>query len=566
MPTPGPRSATRSRKIRKIDRSDSLAATLNREKSLARFRDEEFDLAVIGAGINGAAVARDASMRGLKVALIDRGDFAGATSSRSSKLIHGGFRYLPQGQFTLVYEALRERERLRHRTAPHLVHPIQFLLPVYRGRGFNRFTMAMGLTLYDLFARMPFKEWHSSLNAAEVRETEPALSREGLTGGAMYFDAWADDARVTFENVLDADLHGAAVANYTAVESFSVIDGKAASASVRDLIGGTVGEIRAKKFLNAAGPWVDDIRRMDDPASKPCVRLTKGVHLVFARTVLPVRESIVLADERGRIVFVMPHDRYVLVGTTDTDFTGDPANVRTELGDVEYLIAVLAESLPGIKLTNADVATSFAGLRALIREEKEAPSSVPREEVILEGASGLITVAGGKFTTHRAIAQKLVDRAMKELGRRVGVCPTLTTPFPGARALADGDDSGGGATISMRSIPAASAEILKARYGTRAPIVARIAARRPELAEPLSRNCPAIGAEVVNAVGNEMAHSVGDFLIRRTSLSWRSPVEAEAAASAVARIMAAELGWDRARETAEVASFTHEQQSRRVVA
>jgi glycerol-3-phosphate dehydrogenase len=542
-----------------------LAPTLNRQKSLTRFRDEEFDLAVIGAGINGAAVTRDASMRGLKVALIDRGDFAGATSSRSSKLIHGGFRYLPQGQFKLVYEALRERERLRHRTAPHLVHPIKFLFPVYRKRGFNRFTMAMGLTLYDLFARMPFKEWHSSLNASEVRETEPALSREKLTGGAMYFDAWADDARVTFENVLDADLHGAAVANYTVVENFTIADGRIGSVSVRDLLGGVTCEVRAKKFLNAAGPWVDDIRRMDDPASKPCVRLTKGVHLVFARTVLPVRESLVLADDRGRIVFVMPHDRYVLVGTTDTDFAGDPAGVRAEIGDVEYLIAVLAESLPGIKLTNADVATSFAGLRALVRaEEGAAPSSVPREEVILESTSGLITVAGGKFTTHREIAQKLVDLVMKRLGRATGICPTLTRPFPGARAMTDGD--GSGSSAAMRSIPSTSAEILKARYGTRAPIVARIAARRSELAEPLSRGCPAIGAEVVNAVSNEMAHSVGDFLIRRTSLSWRSPVEAEAAASAVARIMAAELGWDRAREQAEAASFTHEQQSRRVVA
>ncbi|HZC45283.1 MAG TPA: glycerol-3-phosphate dehydrogenase/oxidase [Candidatus Acidoferrum sp.] len=541
-----------------------MASTLNREKSLARFRDEEFDLAVIGAGINGAAVARDASMRGLSVALIERGDFAGATSSRSSKLIHGGFRYLPQGQFKLVYEALRERERLRHRTAPHLVHPIQFLFPVYRRRGFNRFTMAMGLTLYDLFARMPFKEWHSSLNAAEVRETEPALSRDGLTGGAMYFDAWADDARVTFENVLDADLHGATVANYTAVESFSSSEGKIASASVRDLLGGVACEVRAKKFLNAAGPWVDEIRRMDDPASESCVRLTKGVHLVFARTVLPVRESLVLADERGRIVFVMPHDRYVLVGTTDTDFAGDPATVRTEIGDVEYLLAVLAESLPGIKLTNADVASSFAGLRALVMEaDGAAPSSVPREEVVLESASGLITVAGGKFTTHRAIAQKLVDLAMKRMGRSAGICPTLATPFPGARPLSSSEDAGG---ASMRNIPATSAEILKARYGTRAPIVARIASRRPELAEPLSRNCPAIGAEVVNAVTSEMAHSVGDFLIRRTSLSWRSPVEAEAAAPAVARIMAAELGWDRARAEAEVAKFTHEQQSRRVVA
>jgi glycerol-3-phosphate dehydrogenase len=542
-----------------------LASTLNREKSLARFRDEEFDLAVIGGGINGAAVARDASMRGLRVALIERGDFAGATSSRSSKLIHGGFRYLPQGQLKLVYEALRERERLRHRTAPHLVHPIQFLFPVYRRRGFNRFTMSIGLTLYDLFARMPFKEWHSSLNPAEVRETEPALSREGLTGGAMYFDAWADDARVTFENVLDADLHNAAVANYAAVESFGANDGKLASASVRDLIGGVTYEVRAKEFLNAAGPWVDDIRRLDDPTAEPCVRLTKGVHLVFARTLLPVRESLVLADERGRIVFVMPHDRYVLVGTTDTDFTGDPASVRTEIGDVEYLIGVLAESLPGIKLTNADVATSFAGLRALVREKDgAAPSSVPREEVILESGSGLITVAGGKFTTHREIAQKLVDLVMKRLGRRAGICPTLTTPFPGARPLEKGEESGGAAV--MRTIPGTAAAILKARYGTRAPIVARIASRRPELAQPLSRGCPALGAEVVNAVANEMAHSVGDFLIRRTSLSWRAPVEAEAAAAAVARIMAAELGWDRAREDAEVASFTHEQQSRRVVA
>jgi glycerol-3-phosphate dehydrogenase len=238
--------------------------------------------------------------------------------------------------------------------------------------------------------------------------------------------------------------------------------------------------------------------------------------------------------------------------------------VKTEIGDVEYLLAVLAESLPGIKLTNADVASSFAGLRALIREaDGAAPSKVPREEVILESPSGLITVAGGKFTTHRAIAQKLVDLAMRRLGRRAGICPTLATPFPGARPPAPGEDSGG---ASMRSIPSTSAEILKARYGTRAPLVARIASKRPELAEPLSRNCPAIGAEVVNAVINEMAHSIGDFLIRRTSLSWRSPVEAEAAAPAVGRIMAAELGWDRAREQAEVATFTHEQQSRRVVA
>jgi glycerol-3-phosphate dehydrogenase len=548
-----------------------LASTLNRQKSLTRFRDDEFDLAIIGGGINGAAVARDAAMRGLKVALIERGDFASATSSRSSKLIHGGFRYLPQGQFKLVYTALRERERLRRKTAPHLVRPIQFLLPCYRGRGFNRFTMSLGLALYDLFARTAWSEWHSNLNAARVREAEPALSREGLTGGAMYFDAWGDDARITFENVLDADLHGAAVANYAAVEAFAREGDKIASARVRDLLGGGSCELRAKKFVNATGPWVDEIRRLDDPASKPSVRLTKGVHLVFARTTLPVRQALVLGDEQGRIVFVMPHDRYVLVGTTDTDFSGDPSDVAADRADIEYLLGVMAESLPGIKLTNADVASSFAGLRALVTagEGSESPSQVPREEVIHESSSGLVTVAGGKLTTHREIAQKLNDRIMKELGRRAGKCPTLATPLPGARPL--GREELERDTASIRSIVRDSighdaAEILKARYGTRAPIVTRIAAERPELAAPLARGCPALGAEVVHAVRNEMAHSIHDFLVRRTSLTWRYPVEAEAAAPAVVRIMAAEFGWDSARTDQELASFKHEQERRRVPA
>jgi glycerol-3-phosphate dehydrogenase len=557
----GPRSATRSRKIPKIE----LNSTLNRRAALARFHDDEFDLAVIGGGINGAAVARDAAMRGLKVALVERGDFAGATSSRSSKLIHGGFRYLPQGQLRLVYTALRERERLRHVTAPHLVHPIRFLFPVYRGRGFNRFTMAAGLTLYDLFARIPWAEWHSNLPAIEVREMEPALSRESLTGGALYYDAWADDARVTFENVLDADLHGAAVANYAGVEGFVKSGGKIAAAGVRDLICGGTCELRAKHFLNASGPWVDAIRRLDDSSSSPCVRLTKGAHLVFARTLLPVRESLVLADEGGRIVFVMPHDRYVLVGTTDTDYADEPENVATEIADVAYLLGVLAESLPGIKLTGADVASSFAGLRALVTAGASggAPSLVTREEVIRKSASGLITVAGGKLTTHREIAQKLVELVMRELGRPRGTCPTLATPFPGARTTRDLDRTANDADI-LASLKSEAREILVARYGTRAQIPARIAVERAELAEPLARGCPALGAEVVHAVRNEMVHSIHDFLVRRTSLSWRYPVEAEAAAPAVAKIMAAELEWDSARTDAELASFTHEQQKRRV--
>ncbi len=539
---------------------------LDRARALERLGAEQFDLAIIGGGINGAAIARDAAMRGLRVALVERGDFAGATSSRSSKLIHGGFRYLPQGQLKLVYEALRERERLRRRTAPHLVKPMRFLFPIYRGRGFGRFTMSMGLWLYDLIARMPRAEWHRNLSAARVREAEPALSRAELAGGALYFDAWADDARITFENILDAALHSAAIANYASVERLiRGADERLAAMAVTDLVTGTEFEVRASLIVNAAGPWVDHLRRLDDPSVGNCVRLTKGVHLVFPRTSLPVHDSLVLADDGGRIVFVMPHESYVLVGTTDTDYDGDPARVAPDRSDVAYLLGVVAESLPGIKLTPQDVASSFAGLRALVEDsaDSKAPSSVPREEVILESSSGMLTVAGGKLTTHREIAEKLVTRAMKNLGRSPVVCPTRETPLPGARRDDAGDGPTGEGAQALAGISRDAREILLARYGTRAGIPARIAAARPGLARPLAPGCPVIGAEVIHAVRNEMVLNLADFMVRRTAMSWRYPTEAIAAAPVVAQLMATELRWDSARPARELESFGVEMARRR---
>jgi glycerol-3-phosphate dehydrogenase len=499
-------------------------------------------------------------MRGLSVALVERGDFAGATSSRSSKLIHGGFRYLPQGQLSLVYHALRERERLRHVTAPHLVHPIRFLFPVYRGRGFGRFTMSLGLWMYDLFARTPIAEWHRNLSAAQVRESEPALAREGLTGGATYYDGWGDDARITFENVLDAAIHGAAVANYTSVEQFGAAVGRLRSASVRDLVGDSTFELRARTFVNAAGPWVDHIRRLEEPDAPPSLRLSKGVHLVFSRTRLPVRDSLVLGDGAGRIVFVMPHDRYVLVGTTDTEYAGDPAAVRTERSDVAYLLAVLAESLPGMRLSAEDVASSFAGLRALVLDgsDSKSPSAVPREEVILESRGGLLSVAGGKLTTHREIAEKLVSRLVREIGKGLSRCPTRDIALPGARSEADQPGA-----RALAALPRAAREILIARYGTRAFLPAAIAAGNSALAEPIAPGCPILAAEVIYAVRHEMALTLADFMIRRTALVWRYPVEADAAAPRVARLMATELAWDGARESAEVADFRDNLRRRR---
>ena len=534
----------------------------DRELSLVRLEREEFDLGVIGGGINGAAIARDAAMRGLRVALVERGDFAGGTSSRSSKLIHGGFRYLPQGQLRLVYSALRERELLRRRTAPHLVHPVRFLFPLYKGRGYGRFTMAVGLWLYDLFARAPRAERRETLSPARVREMEPALARHGLRGGAIYYDAWGDDARLTLENALDAGLHGAAIANCTAAEGFSKSGGHLRAAVLRDRLTGRTFDLRARVFVNAAGPWVDEVRRLDDPAARPCVRLTKGVHVVLPRTALPVSDWMVLSDAAARFVFVMPHERYVVVGTTDTDYHADTSAVTADEADLKYLLAVLGESLPGMKLTREDIASSFVGLRALVLdgEGSRSPSAVSREEVVLESTSGLLTVAGGKLTTHREIAQKLVTRLTRELNYSTTACVTDVTPLPGAR-FSSGPDAD---SEALDALPRTTRENLAARYGTRAVLPARLAAADSALAAPVASGCPVIGAEVIHAVRNEMALTLADFMVRRIGAVWRWPMEAEAAAPAVARLMAAELGWDQQRCARELTEFKEDLRQRRL--
>lgn len=527
--------------------SSAPRAIQPRDRYLARLRSEIFDLAVIGGGINGAAIARDAAIRGLKVALIDKGDFAGATSSRSSKLIHGGLRYLPQGHLTLVYKALRERERLRHRTAPHLVRPIRFLFPFYRGRYPGRLAVSVGLVLYDLFARTPAPERHRRLAPADVIAAEPILDRSGLTGGAFYSDAAADDARLVLENVIDAALHGAAVANYVAVEGFDHLGLTLVAAAARDQVAGSTFEIRARRFVNATGPWVDDLRRLDNPSASPTVRLTKGVHLVIRHERIPLRNPLVLEDGHGRIVFVMPHGKYVTVGTTDTDFAGNRDEVAADQADITYLAGIVSGSIPSLKLDQTDVAYSFAGLRALAADGDESPSSVSREEIITENPSGLLSIAGGKLTTHREIAERIVDRIAKSLGHRIGERVTADYPLPGARTI-DLPDRTFNLAPEIRVI-------LGDRYGTRAAIVGKIAAERPELAHPLTPGCPAIGAEVVHAVRNEFAVSLKDFMVGRIALVWRAPLEAAAAAPVAARIMATELGWDRKREQDEIESF-----------
>jgi glycerol-3-phosphate dehydrogenase len=519
-----------------------------REANLARLANETFDLAVIGGGITGAAVARDAALRGLSTALLDRGDFACATSSHSSKLIHGGLRYLPQGQLRLVYHALRERERLRHVTAPHLVRPLKFLFPFYRGRRPSRIAVCAGLLLYDWFARTPSAERYERLSRSEVKRCEPALEPAGLAGGAIYLDATGDDARLTLENVLDAAEHGAAVANYVALEGLACAGQRMAELSARDVESGASFELRARVVVNAAGPWIDQIRGLDEPGCGPLVRLTKGVHLVVESSHLPVRNSLVLADDHRRIIFLIRHDDHVLIGTTDTDFDGDRDAVRAEPADAEYLLEIVNQSVSGARLQLSHVVAAFAGLRALRISSRRQPSEASREELIAVSRSGLITVGGGKLTTHRETAARVVDRVMKKLGRSSGASPTLVEPLPGARGGVQYSRLPGELSAELR-------RVLLARYGSRAEIVARLAIERDDLAQPLAPGSPAIGAEVVHAVRNEFARAPADFIVRRTAMSWRAPSAALSSAPEVTRLIAQELGWDVTRERCELQCF-----------
>jgi len=522
---------------------------LSRDEQIHRLRTEQFDLAVIGGGINGAAVARDAAMRGLRVALIDKGDFAGQTSSCSTKLIHGGLRYLPQGQLRLVYEALHERERLSRITAPHLVRPIPFLFPVYSGRTVSRLALSAGLFVYDLLALTPPPYRHQRLSADAIAAIEPALARGGLRGGALYYDGHADDSRLTLENVLDAIVHGAAAANYMELTGFDKRAGTIRAAHVEDVASGSGLAIRAGIFVNASGPWVDAVRRMDDPGAEPTLRLTKGVHLMLKPERVPVRNSLVLSDGQGRIVFLIRNRDWVLLGTTDTDYDGAPEQVHAQAADVDYLLKVVSKTVADARLDYQDVATSFAGLRSLVAVKGiKAPSMLPREELILAANSGMVSIAGGKLTTHRRIAERVVDLVCRELGKPSGKSPTLTTPLPGARPCSQ-------TLPPADTITAAPRTELAERYGTRLALLEAIVEQQPWLGQPLGPQCPILAVEAVFAARFEMARTLEDFMVRRTALARRNPAQAEAVAPRAACLMGSELGWTAERVNLEVGQF-----------
>lgn len=525
-----------------------------------------FDLVVIGGGINGAAVARAAALRGFKVALVEAGDFAAGTSSRSSKLIHGGLRYLEQFDFRLVRESRRERKIL-HDVAPHLAQSLPFLLPIYEGDPYFPLKIRAGLTLYDLLGNLGHDDRHRMLAPQEAVKLVPRLRTEGLRAGAVYYDSATDDARLTIEMILDAAEHGAAVANYVEVRALAPADknnGDIATAEAQDRASGATFEIASRFWVNATGPWVDQVRaRVPGFDGSRTVRLTRGTHLILPQ-VSASHALFAAIPHDGRIFLMIPWLGYSLLGTTDTDFEGDPGSVRPEPSDTEYLLNALNRVLKH-PIKADQVAGSFAGLRALVVEPGERPSANTREHRFHRDpwAGNLISICGGKLTTARALGEKLLDEIAADVGPVSGTAvhrhPSRDAALPGGRTgpFETFVQSSAERAVTEFDLPKTVAERIVRTYGSRWPQVLGLILEDKVLAEPLPGSPTLLAAEVEFAIRDEMAVTMEDFLVRRSGLNWAACTpDCAAAAPAVAQIFARRLGWNDERRGAELKSFS----------
>ncbi|MGD0747578.1 MAG: glycerol-3-phosphate dehydrogenase/oxidase [Acidimicrobiales bacterium] len=529
-----------------------------RDDALRRLADEDFDVLVIGGGVTGAGVALDAASRGLRTALVEKGDFASGTSSKSSKMIHGGIRYLQQREFRLVYENLSERQRLLD-NAPHLVTPLPFLIPLFGRDGVVSKTVARSyssaLWMYDLTGGLRIGERHREVDKDEALAHLPTLNTEHLVAGFLYFDARADDARLTLELLRTAAFeYGAAIVNYSPVTRLTMgADGGADGAIVRP-VGGEAEElrIRAKVVVNATGVWADAIRALDEGADPHAIRPAKGVHITVPAERLPCDIAAVIPvpkDKRSIFVVSWPGTDLVYLGTTDTDYTGPLDDPACTPEDVDYLLEA-ANNVTTSHLTRADVTGVWAGLRPLLarptkgQHVSERTSDLSRRHTVRVSAHGVVTVTGGKLTTYRKMAQDTVDAVVTHLGEspRRRRCVTKSLPLIGA-------------TTRTRD-PVARAQPqarLLGRYGTEAAAVLAVAAGRPELLEPAVAGLPYTGAELVYAAREEMAQTLDDVLTRRTRATIQRAHASMDAASEVAALIAPDMGWDD-REAADQAA------------
>ncbi len=511
---------------------------------------EVFDVVVIGGGATGAGCALDAASRGLSVALVEARDYASGTSSRSSKLIHGGLRYLEQRDFGLVREALRERELLLNVLAPHLVRPVPFLLPLTEH--WQRAYYGAGLALYDSLGGHAGLPRHRHLTRRGALRLAPALRRDALVGALQYHDAKVDDARHTLTVARTAALHGAAVASNAPVIGFLREGERVTGVRVRDALTGDELEVRARVAVNATGVWTDDVQHLVGERGKFKVRASKGVHLVVPRDRLQLDTGLILRTEIS-VLFVIPWGRHWIIGTTDTDWELSKAHPAASRRDIDYVLDQINRVLAQ-PLGREDVEGVYAGLRPLLTGESESTSQLSREHTVAVPVPGLVAVAGGKYTTYRVMARDAIDTVARGLERSVPPSATHVTELVGA--------SGFHALWNRRAALAASSglhvarvEHLLGRYGSQIGDLLALVQERPALAQALDGADDYLAVEVSYAATHEGAVHLEDVLTRRTRISIETWDRGLAASRAAAGLMAEALGWDEQRTAAEVALY-----------
>jgi glycerol-3-phosphate dehydrogenase len=518
----------------------------------------EVDLVIVGGGITGASAARDAALRGLSVVLLERADFAAGTSSRSTKLFHGGLRYLQTHQFRMVREAVRERETML-RLAPHVAAVRPFIYLLYEGDPEGRQLLNAGLTLYDLFSGSPLKRRHRMLNAKAVLEREPHLNPSGLIGGGWYYDVLTDDARVTIDTIKSAAAAGALVANHCEVVTVLGDGGRVRGVHARDRLTGAELRVHARVVVNAAGPWVDSVRRLESASAPALLGPTKGAHIAVRKRDFGLEHAVFLRAPRdNRVVWPIPslEEGLVYIGTTDTPYDGPLDAVAASADDVDYLLEVANRTIPDARLDRSHVVSSWAALRPLIAPpERTDASAVSREHEIHRGPGGMLTIAGGKLTTARLMAAQLVDRVAGILAaehglRGIGASRTHELPIAG------GDE--GAMFRARRAVRALqldpAVERRWARYGGDAELLARRAVADPAGAVPLHPS-GLTAVEVRHGVESELARTLSDVLVRRTSMFFWTSDGGTDALDAVADVVGGLLDWSPQQRAEEVAAY-----------
>jgi glycerol-3-phosphate dehydrogenase len=532
----------------------TLSAT-HRSQVINTLKENYYDLLVIGGGITGCGIALDAASRGLKVLLLEKDDFAFGTSSRSTKLIHGGLRYLKQLEFGLVKEVGSERAVV-HNIAPHLVVPEKMLLPLHEKKGLGYWLTSVGLKIYDWLAGVKPEDQRKMLTRSQTLKAEPLLKKDDVKGGAIYAEYRTDDARLTIGIAKAAAAQGAILLNYVNVQGFVVNENLISGVSARDNLGKTDVTIRAKAIVNAAGPWVDDLRKADDSLKGKRLRLTKGVHIVVPHHRLPVKQAIYFDVDDGRMIFAIPRGRVTYIGTTDTNYTGEKDEVAATTEDAMYLLNAVNNTFPSCKLVLGDIESSWAGLRPLIHEDGKSASELSRKDEIFESPSGLISIAGGKLTGYRKMAERVVNLVIKKHFNNRQLKPSHTE-----RIRIDNNTFSGSAEViafmnelrtafDLSPLPDHTIKATVENFGVNAKGIFAEWASNPNVEDP---DYYLLRSQLNYCIQNEMVITIADFFVRRTGLIYFDIQKVIRYKEKIAAEMQHLFHWEEKRRTDELA-------------